>query len=51
MPRGLYVTFAVTTVVAIALAALLVRPGRSLEPRRNTAFELDEPAPTKPASP
>jgi hypothetical protein len=50
-PRGLYVTFAVTSLVAVALAVLLGRPGRSLTPLRNTTFELDEPAPATPASP
>jgi hypothetical protein len=50
-PRGLYVTFAVMALVALALTVLLGRRDPTLKPLRNTTFELDEPSPAKPVAP
>jgi hypothetical protein len=44
--RGLIAALATASLIAVALAAVLLRPRASLRPVRTPpAFELDEPAP------
>jgi hypothetical protein len=50
-PRGLYVTFAVASLVCLSLAALLALPKSELNPTRRTTFELDVPSPSAAPTP
>jgi hypothetical protein len=45
------VALGATAALIALLAALLVRPGTDLEPRRSSVMELDEPAPALPIRP
>jgi hypothetical protein len=43
MPRALVTTFALLSILALALAALLTRPGSTVKPLRAAVVDLDEP--------
>jgi hypothetical protein len=43
--RRLLVAWAATIALAVVLAALLLRRGSDLEPRRSSVIELDDPGP------
>jgi hypothetical protein len=43
--RSLYVTLAVSVLIAAALVALLAWPGAGVRPMRTQTIDLDEPTP------